>query len=95
MEIQLARRNAMARWVADRIDFRFGNIFKTLSGVSAHAHIPAMPSPDVWDWNRWYDVDDICTRQRGRLTGILKMCKIARHPCIVIHHAHDSKYKSV
>jgi precorrin-6B methylase 2 len=79
-KIRLARRKAAEFGVSYRIEFRVGNSFATLSGVTADAMITSPP----WDRNRRLNVEDLCSRQKGGSAGILKMTREIA-PRVVLH----------
>ena len=82
-QIELARRNATIYGVADKIDFRVGDCFEILSGVRADAVVTSPP----WGgpgYSRRFDANDLCSRDVGGMSGVLKMAR-AVAPRVVLH----------
>jgi trimethylguanosine synthase len=84
-KIRLARRKAVELGVAHRIEFRVGDSFAALSGLTADAVITSPPwTAPVWDRNRRFSAEDFCSRQKGGLDGILEMAREIA-PRVVLH----------
>lgn len=66
-KIKIARRNAAIYGVAHKIDFRIGDSFVVLSGVSADVVVTSPP------WGGSYNVQNVCSREEGGMAGVLKM----------------------
>jgi hypothetical protein len=81
----MARRKAAELGVAHKIEFRVGDSFGALSEVKADAVITSPPwTAPAWYPNRRFSTEDLCSRQKGGLAGVLKMAgEIA--PLVVLH----------
>jgi hypothetical protein len=75
-----ARLKAAELGIAHRIEFRIGDSFVALSGVTADAVISSPP----WDRNWRFSVEDLYSRQKGGLVGILEMAREIA-PVVVLH----------
>ncbi|XP_025425625.1 trimethylguanosine synthase-like [Sipha flava] len=75
-KIRLARQKAAELGVAHRIEFRVGDSFAALSGVTADAVITSPPwTAPAWDRNRRFSAEDLYSRQKGGLAGILDLAR--------------------
>jgi methylase of polypeptide subunit release factors len=65
-KIRLAHQKASELRVVHRIDFRVGDSFGTLSGMTSDAVITSPPwAAPACDRNRRFNAEDLCSRQKG------------------------------
>jgi 23S rRNA G2445 N2-methylase RlmL len=85
VKIVMARQRAAELGVAHRIEFRVGDSFEALSKVKADAVITSPPwAAPAWYPNRRFSTEDLCSRQKGGLAGVLKISEEIA-PLVVPH----------